>query len=188
MPILQEAGSKVDRLARGAPVSEGHESNLVTRRIAAVPTAMFTDECAFGEGAPEAAVRGEIQSQRGDMRTKSIIGRYRLAHQIRPLRANAGINVLTVIAIGPAIEGALANGCKIVGDQLRPELVPFIDDRPQLLGPGIDGQGSRVADAGGEDAVGTGLAVDFPDHRAVFLHIHTALTDIAVRAYADIQL
>ncbi len=57
-----------------------------------------------------------------------------------------------------------------------------------MLGPGIDGQGRRVADAGGEDAVGTGLAVDFPDHRAVFFDIHAAFADIAVRSDADIEL
>ena len=121
------------------------------------------------------------------MRAQRIVRGDGALDQIRVLRTDARIDVLAPVAVGPSVEGPFADRGQIVGHQLRPQFVAFVDDGPQGAGGRFDGQGGRIANAGGEGAVRAGLAVDGPDDGAVLFHGQAALADIAVRADAHIQ-
>jgi hypothetical protein len=68
--------------------------------------------------------------ERRHMRARGIIRRDGLCHEIWALRLDAGIDMLAVIAVGPAVEGAILHGCHVVGHEVGTDLVAFVDDRP----------------------------------------------------------
>src|SRR5690606_15131610 len=99
-----------------------------------------------------------------------------------------GIDVLSVIAVGPAVEGAVADRGHIVGNEVRAELVALVHHGPELFRHRLDAEAVRVAQAAGEDAPGPGRPIDLPDGGAVFLGLYAVLGDVAVGADADIEL
>ena len=149
---------------------------------------MHPDEGAVGERAAEAAVARKVQTQRRHVRTQGVVRLDGARHHVGLLRHDARIDVLPPIAVGPAIEGPVAHLGQIVGDQLRPQFVAFVDHRPQQAGARFDGQGRGIADAGGDGAARAGGAVDFPDHRPFLLDLQTPFPDVGVGADADIEL
>src|SRR3546814_6265205 len=67
-----EAGDEVDRRTGGAAATERHKNHFVPDWLAAIPTAMLTDEHAIGEPGTHRR-RGEGQAQGGDMRSQAVI-------------------------------------------------------------------------------------------------------------------
>src|SRR5262249_52724698 len=107
--------------------------------------------------------------------------------EVGPLRLDPGIDVLAEIAVRPAVESALLHRGQIVGNEIRPEFVPFVDNGPEHTTLRLEGQTSRIAQTAGKDAKPSCRAIDFENVGAVLLRLHAILGDVAVRADADIQ-
>ena len=130
----------------------------------------------------------EDQPERCDVRTQRVVRRDGLRDQVRPLRHHARVEMLAVVTVGPAIEGAVLDGSQVVGHQVRTELVALVDDRPEDMRLRLELQSIGVAQAGGELAVRAGGTVDLPDRCAADLGLDPVLGDVAVGAHARIEL
>jgi hypothetical protein len=107
--------------------------------------------------------------------------------EVGPLRLYARIDVLAVIAIGPAVEGAVLHRGHVVRHEIGPELVALVYHRPQRAALRLEAQAVRIAQAACEDAPAPARTIDFPNRGAIFLRLHAVLGDVAVRADADIE-
>ena len=121
------------------------------------------------------------------MGSEGVVGDHGVGDQLGLLRTHPRVHVLAPVAVGPAVEGPLADRGQVVGDQLRADLVALVDHGPEGAGGRLDGQGGRVADAGGDGAPRAGDAVHGPDHGPLLLDRHAALADVRVGADADIE-
>ena len=122
------------------------------------------------------------------MRAQRVVGHDRVGDQVRSLRVHPRIQVLTVVAVGPPVEPAVPNGREVVGDEVGPELVAFVDDGPQGVTVRLELQAIRIAKPRGVFAVTAGGAIDFPDRCPPDLRLQPVLRDIAVRADAGVEL
>ena len=156
---VEEAGQHVDRRARRLAAGERHEDHLVAAARVAVPRAVLADEHAACERRPAAAPR---RRRRG--RATRCAGR---AHSRarspspRGRAAAASTRVSTccaVVAVGPAVEAAVAHRRHVVGHEVAAELVALVDRGPQRAGFGLPRQAVRIAQAGREDPVRAGRA------------------------------
>ncbi len=86
--------------------------------------------------APSDAPLGECQPQRSGVRAKSVVGFYRFRHEIRARRLDARIDVLTEVAVGPAIEGAVPDGGHVVGNEIVAEFVSSLTATQSSRFPG----------------------------------------------------
>ncbi len=116
------------------------------------------------------------------MGAERVVGCHRDGDQVGPRRLRPLVDVLAVVAVGPAVERAVAHRGQVIGDEVAADLVALVDDREQGVGLGLPGQSVRVAQAGGEEPLGAGLRVDLPDRGPAFLVRHALLADVAVRA------
>src|ERR1700744_240975 len=96
--------------------------------------------------------------------------------------------MLAVIAIGPAIEGAVLDRGHVVRHEVAADLVALIDRGPERAARRLPAESVRVAQARGEDPVRAGRDLDLPDRGAAFRGLHAVLADIAVRTDRDIEL
>jgi hypothetical protein len=96
--------------------------------------------------------------------------------------------MLAEIGIGPAVEAAVAHRGHIVGHEVRPDLVSLVDRDPQSAVLGVPRQTVGVAQARREDAHLPRGEVDLQHRRAVLLHLHAVLADIAVGAGGGVEL
>src|SRR3546814_10268624 len=87
----------------GAAATERHKNHLVPDWLAAIPTAMLTDEHAIGEPRTHRR-RGEGQAQGGAMRSPAVIRTDRRGDLLRILRSHARVHILTPLAVGPDVE------------------------------------------------------------------------------------
>ena len=170
----------------GRPFDERHEDHLVAAQRAAVPGAVLADDHAVrkaGQGAggkPAQAERGGVAAQReirGD----------RGRDPGRVLR-HAVVDDPVPVAIGPAVEAAVAHRGQIVGRRLVAQRVALVDHRPQGTRRRLPRHADGIAQAGGEDAGLAALEVELVDGGAAFLCRHAAVADIGQRADADIEL
>src|SRR4051812_44960362 len=175
----QEAVENFDRLPRGLAVCEGNEDHVVAGERLAIPRAVLSDVGAF--------VRHR-EAERGDVGTERIVGLDGLGDEVGALRLDALVDIGTVVAVRPAVEGAVAHGGEVIGHEVVAELVALIDYCPQRAGLRLPGEAVRVAQARGEDAVRTGFRVDFPDRGAAFLYLDAVFGGVAVRADRYVEL
>src|SRR3546814_2475695 len=129
--LPSEAGDEVDRRTGGAAATERHKNHVVPDWLAAIPTAMLTDEHAIGEPGTHRR-RGEGQAQRGDMRSQAVIRTDRRGDLLRILRPHARFHILAPIAVGPAVESTFTDGCGIVWNQVRAAYGAFVNHCPSL--------------------------------------------------------
>src|SRR5216683_5421462 len=121
--IVEKAREHVDRLAGRAPRGEGDEDDFVAAVRPAVPRAVLADEGAARKPRRQVAGPREGEAQRGGMRPQRVIGRDRLRDEIGPLRFHPLVDMRAVIAVRPAIEGAIPDRGHVVGNEVAAELV-----------------------------------------------------------------
>src|SRR6185369_3506370 len=144
-------------------------NHLIAIERAAVPAAMLADEDAVGELWRQRLTLAEGETKRGDMRAEAVIRLDRFRDHIRFLGMDAHVDVLSPIAVRPAIEAAIPDRCKIVRHEVGTDLVALIGDGEQLAGSRLDREVSRIAHARRIDALCAGHAVDLVDGRPALL-------------------
>jgi hypothetical protein len=184
----QEAGQHVDRQTRRQAVLERHKHHLVAAVRHAVPGAVLADEHAGRQRARQRLAFRKGHAQRRHVRAQRVVGRHGLGHQVGPCRPDAVVHVAAVIAVGPAVEDAIAHRSQVVGHQVAADLVALVDHRPERAGPGRPAHAVGVAQAGGEHAVLAGFGVHFPNGGAAGFGLHAALADVAVGAHGHVEL
>ncbi len=122
------------------------------------------------------------------MRPQRVIGRDRLRDEIGPLRFHPLVDMRAVIAVRPAIEGAIPDRGHVVGNEVAAELVALVDRGPQRAAYRLDRQADGIAQAGGEDPMPAGGAVDLPDGGAPFLRGDAVLGGVAVGADGHVEV
>ena len=101
---IQESSDHIFSLSPRVATRERHENNLVTVEFRAIPTAVLSDECSAAIPIGETRPGVEGETERRNVRTQSVVGYDGLCHQIGALRMHAFIDVLTEIAVWPAIK------------------------------------------------------------------------------------
>src|SRR5215208_1773364 len=89
-------------------------------------------------------------------------------NQVGPLGFDAMINLLTVIAEGPPVKGAVANSGHVIRHQVAAELIALVDHRPQRAGLWFPCHAHWIAKPRREDPMAARVRVDLPD-RSPFL-------------------
>src|ERR1700709_854408 len=101
---------------------------------------------------------------------------------------NPRIDVLAVVAVGPAIKRTVLYRRHVIRHQIGTDLVALVDHGPQRAALGFEGQAIRIAQPAGEDTGLSGSAIDLKDVGAVFLRLDAVLRNVAVGSNADIKL
>ncbi len=96
--------------------------------------------------------------------------------------------MVTVIAVGPAVETSVPYRGQVIRNQVGPDLITFVDDGPELAGLRLPRQAGGIAQAAGEDAMGARCPVDLPDSRAFIFGLDAVFGDVAIRSDPDIEL
>src|SRR6266566_5931760 len=91
------------------------------------------------------------------------------------------------VAIGPAVETAVADRGQIVGRCLVAEAVALVDHRPEHAGLWLPCHAHRVAQAAGKDAAAAIRQIELVDGGPAFLYFHAVLGDIAGRTDPGIE-
>src|SRR5690606_35139949 len=181
-----KAGYELHRLTGWSTVFEGNEDHLVAHRIFSVPAAVFSDKYAIGVlRAHDFA--GEVQAEGGDVGAQGVVRRDGGGNLVRVLRPHAVVDILAPVAVGPAVEASFLYRCQVIRHQVLPYFVPFVDYRPQLPGTRLDGEGSRVTQAGCVGFVSARLGVDLPDERTIHFGLHATLGEVAVGTDTHIE-
>src|SRR5437868_6206767 len=98
------------------------------------------------------------------------------------------VHRLPPIAIGPAVEAAVANRGQIVRRRLVAEAVALVDDGPEYGGRWLPCEPHGVTQAAGEDTALAASQIELIDCGAALLDLHAVLGDVAERADAGIEL
>src|SRR5262245_53830597 len=96
--------------------------------------------------------------------------------------------MLTEIAVGPAIEGAISHAGHIVRHQLIAQPVPLIYGDPECLGARRPTHSDWISHSTGECAFTTTVGIYFENVRAAVLVFHAVLGEITARSHRDIDL
>ena len=96
--------------------------------------------------------------------------------------------MLSVVAVGPAIERAVFDLGDVIRHQVAAQFVALVHRRPQGAAVGLPGQAVGVAQARGEQAFAAAGALDLPDRGTAFLYFHAVFADVAVGADGDVQV
>ena len=187
LAVDQETGHDILHHPVRTAVGEGDIGHLVAVELVPVPAAALTDKGTVREGVGHRCATGEDQTQGRHVAGQRIIWRDRRFHQIGARRAYAGVHVVAVIAVGPAIERVFLDRGHVVWHQVRPQFVTFVDDRPQRAAVGVEGQAVRVAQPRGIDLGRPRLAVDLPDGGTALFGLHPVLGGVRVRADRRVQ-
>src|SRR3546814_11553929 len=83
------------------------------------------------------------------MRAQGVVRADRRGDLLRLLRLRARVDGLPPIAVGPAVEAALAHRGEIIRNEIGTDLVAFVHDRPALARSRLDGERGGVAQTGG---------------------------------------
>src|SRR3569832_1151306 len=180
---LHEAAQHGDRLTGRLAASEGHEHHLVAVRIGAVPRAVLTHERAAPVLGRKGRAGVEGHAQRRYVRAQGVVGRYRLLHQVRHLGLHAGVHVLSVVAVRPAVETSVLHRGQVVGHEIVAALVTLVGHGPQGACARLPAHAVGVADAAGELAHAARSAVHLLDRRAAVFGGHADLSDDGVGVF-----
>jgi len=131
---IEEAGDDVLRRAAGFSAAERHENHLVSVKRTSIPTSVFAYEGAAAVACGKVGACVHRDTQWRHMRAQGVVRHNRLSHQIGALRLDPRVEMLAVIAIGPAIETAVLHGGQIIRNQIGPDLIAFVDDGPEFAG------------------------------------------------------
>src|SRR5260370_41996270 len=103
-----------------------------------------------------------------------------------PLRYDARVQVLAIIAIGPTIEASVPHRGQIIRNQILPDLVALVGDGPKLAGLWLPLQPGGIANSTGEDAVRARCPIDLPDRGSLVFGPGSGFADVAVPSNPDI--
>ena len=128
-----------------------------------------------------------FQPQRSGMRAQRVVRHQGAGDQLRLLWRYAFVHVLTVVAVGPAVEAAVLDGGHVVRHQIAAEFVAFVDHGPE---PAVrcPSEAVGIAQAARVEAMLATGHIDFPDRGAPLLDRHAVLGHIAVGAGGDVEL
>src|SRR5690606_21513148 len=179
--IAQEACNEIDGLTRWPAVAERHEHHFEADRLAAIATAMLTDERALGKSLAHRGI-GESETARRHVRAERVIRRDRRGDLLRILPLCTLSRLLPPIATRPPIARAVAHGRQRLRYEIGSNFVPLIHDSPKLARLRLDREGRRVAQPFGIALVHAGPRIDLPHDCPIDFRLHPALRDIAVRS------
>src|SRR4051795_3737512 len=108
--IVEEAGHEIDRRADRPAAGEADEHHAIAVELVAVPAAVLADEGTAVEHRREAVAGVEGEPERRDVRAEAVIRLDRARDQFGMLRPHPRIDVLSPIAVRPAVEAAVAHG------------------------------------------------------------------------------
>ena len=131
---VKETGNDILRRAARPSVAEGHEDNFVAVERCSIPASVFADERTVAVLGGKIGACGHGHTQRRHVRAQRVVRYDRRGHQIGPLRFDARIQVLAVIAVGPAIEASVAHRGQVIRNQVGTDFVAFVGDGPQFAG------------------------------------------------------
>src|SRR6478735_7890034 len=100
------------------------------------------------------------------MRAEGVIGYDRRGDEIGSLRLDARVEVLSVVAVWKPVEGAIADRCHEVGNEIASELVSLIHRHPERARLRLPRHTNGIAEAGGENAMSPCVPIDLPDRVA----------------------
>jgi hypothetical protein len=132
--------------------------------------------------------RRTSQAQRGGVRPQRVVGHECRGHQIGRCGRHPGIDMLAEVAVGPAIEAAVAHRGQVVGHQVAAQFVALVDHGPQAPRLGSQAMPFGLRRPLAKIRWRRCADIDFPDGGALGLHRHAAFGDVAVRAHRHIQL
>src|SRR5690242_2702452 len=92
---------------------------------------MFTDKSSAAISVRQTGSGVERETKGSDVGTQRIVGHDCLLHQIRPLRVNARVEVLAIVAVRPPAEAAVFHRRQIVWHEIGTELIALVYHRPQ---------------------------------------------------------
>ena len=121
------------------------------------------------------------------MRAERVVGRDGASDQIGALGLHPRIDVLAVITVRPAVEGAILHRRHEVGNQVAAKLVAFVDGGPQRAGLRLPIHPVRIAQPGGEQPRVAGCGIHLQDRGTIDLVLHAVLAHIAVRADRHVE-
>ena len=122
------------------------------------------------------------------MRPECVVRRQRLTHQIRPLRLDAIIDVLSEVAVRESVEATVVHRCHVVRNEIAAEFITLVHHGPERAGFGFQRHPDGVAQTSRQFAMRMRAHVDFPDRGATAFIPDSVLSSIAVRADANEQL
>ena len=143
--MREKACYNVLRRTARTPGLEGNIDDFVAIERASIPAAVLGDEDTAAIAFRKTGSLAERHAQRRDVRAQGVVRRHGLRNKIRPLRLHADVHMLAEIAVRPSVKSTLTHRSEIVGDQVWPDLVAFVDDRPKFAGLGLEGDAGRVA-------------------------------------------
>src|SRR5205823_11905642 len=118
------------------------------------------------------------QAERSRVAAERIVRLYRLRDHGRVLR-HAVVHRLAPVAIGPAVEAAVAHRGQVIRRRLVAEAVALVDDGPEHACVGLPCKAYGVTQAAGEDAALSISKIELIDRSAAFLDLHAVLGDVA---------
>ncbi|SOZ09699.1 protein of unknown function (plasmid) [Cupriavidus taiwanensis] len=186
--VVDKPGQHVERRALRPALAERHEDHLVAGQRAPVPRTMQADEHAVAEARRQAVAAGSGQAERGGMRAHGIVRHDGPGHQVWCRRLHALVHMLAVVAVGPAIEAAVAHRGDVVRHQVAADLVALVDGGPQHARDRLPRHAIGVAQPAGKDAVLAGAALNLPDRGAAGFLVHAVFAHVAVRAHGHVKL
>ena len=187
-PIRVEAGEDIHRLSGRAPGGERHEDDLIAAARLAIPRPVLPDECPVPVSLRQRCPLGEREPQRGRVAAERIVGDDRLGHQVRSLRLDPGVHVLSVIAERPSVEATVLHRGQVVGHEIAAEFVPLVHHRPQHAGFRLPGHSVGIAQARGKHPGLPGGRIDFQNGRAAILLVQSVLGRVAVGPDGRIEM
>ncbi len=160
---IEEARDDILRRARGLSAAKWHEHHFVAVKRSSIPASVLAYEGTTPVARGKIGARVHRQSQGCHVGAQGVIRRDRCRHEVGPLRHNPGVQVLAEVAIGPAVKAAVLHRGQIIRDQVGPDLIAFVGDRPELAGLRLPLQAGRIAYSAGEDAMCARCPVDLPN-------------------------
>ena len=100
--VLQETREKIDRFGRWNAIFERHENHFVPDRLATVPASVHSDKGPVGKFGTH-RINRKVDTERCHMCAECVIGRDCRCHFVRILRLYPNVDILSPIAVRPAI-------------------------------------------------------------------------------------
>src|SRR6185437_4086013 len=122
----------------------------------------MSDEGATGEARRQIAGMRECKAERGSVGPKRVVRHDRPGDKVGPLRLDPLVDVLAVVAVGPAIEAAVPDRRHVVGHEIAADLVTLVDRGPKRAAYRLPGETDGVAETRGIDPVPARPEIDLP--------------------------
>src|SRR5680860_147653 len=116
------------------------------------------------------------------MRPQCIIRYNCLGNKLRALWLYPRVDVRAVIAIRPPVKPSILNRSQVVGNEVAAELVPFVDDGPQLTTLRLPSEPVGIAQTGREYPRATCRGINLEDGGAARLVLHAIFSNVAIGA------